>query len=111
LEENFNISEKNIISVKLAKVHWVRKRLGFQEISSSSCRVLFSREEEGRVVLGQNSCYLASKFLWVFLVAAFSSIVAEFLFGFGFFLFFCGSFLGDGGGDRGGVDGAGVHFL
>lgn len=26
-------------------------------------------------------------------------------------LFFCGSFLGDGGGDRGGVDGAGVHFL
>lgn len=44
----------------------MRKRLGFQEISSSSCRVLFSREEEGRVVLCQNSCYLASKFLWVF---------------------------------------------
>ncbi len=86
----------------------VRKRLGFEEMSSSSCRVLFSREEEGRVVLCQNSCCLASKFLWLFLVAAFSSIVAEFLFG---FCFFVGVFLGDGGGDRGGVDGAGVHFL
>ncbi len=61
----------------------------------------------GRFVLCHNSCYLASKFLWVFLVAAFSSIVAEFLFGF----VLLWEFLGDGGGDRGGVDGAGVHFL